>query len=165
MAGRRPKPTELKELLGNPGRRPLNRLEPKPEGRATCPRHLSKEARREWRRVAGGLERMGLLKAVDRAALAGYCVAWARHVEAEIKIAQYGMMVKTPNGHLQQSPFITVSNRAMDLMRQFAGEFGMTPSSRSRIVTEDAHRSEIENRAESYFDEQPDSGSGRSLLN
>jgi hypothetical protein len=31
MRGRRPKPTRLKLLTGNPGKHPLNRSEPKPE--------------------------------------------------------------------------------------------------------------------------------------
>ena len=36
--GRKPKPTVLKELEGNPGRRPLNKNEPKPNKKAPrCP--------------------------------------------------------------------------------------------------------------------------------
>ena len=31
MAGRKPKPTAIKELEGNPGKRKLNKKEPKPE--------------------------------------------------------------------------------------------------------------------------------------
>ena len=31
MAGRKPKPTAIKELEGNPGKRKLNNKEPKPD--------------------------------------------------------------------------------------------------------------------------------------
>jgi len=31
MAGRKPKPTALKIIEGNPGKRPLNKNEPKPD--------------------------------------------------------------------------------------------------------------------------------------
>ena len=32
MRGKKPKPTHLKLITGNPGKRPLNEAEPKPEG-------------------------------------------------------------------------------------------------------------------------------------
>ena len=41
MAGRKPKPTAIKELEGNPGKRKLNKKEPKPEkGMPVCPEWL-----------------------------------------------------------------------------------------------------------------------------
>jgi P27 family predicted phage terminase small subunit len=134
MAGRKPKPTALKELAGNPGKRALNRREPKPaSGLPPCPRHLTGEARKEWRRMGGELARMGVVTAVDRAALAAYCQAWARWVEAEGQVAKLGTIVKTANGNLIQNPYLAVANRAMEQMTRLAAEFGMTPSSRSRV--------------------------------
>ena len=48
--GRKPKPTALKELEGNPGKRPLNDREPKPEKKAPpCPKWLNDDAKKEWR--------------------------------------------------------------------------------------------------------------------
>ena len=50
--GRKPIPTALKRLAGNPGKRPLTAREPKTERKAPkCPRTLDAEARKEWRRV------------------------------------------------------------------------------------------------------------------
>ena len=44
--GRRPKPTALKKLEGNPGKRPLNELEPVPPvASLRCPNYLLPEAR------------------------------------------------------------------------------------------------------------------------
>ena len=41
MAGRKPKPTALKKLEGNPGKRKLNTKEPVPEkGMPDCPKWL-----------------------------------------------------------------------------------------------------------------------------
>ncbi len=38
MAGRKPKPTAVKKLEGNPGKRKLNKNEPVPaKGMSTCP--------------------------------------------------------------------------------------------------------------------------------
>jgi P27 family predicted phage terminase small subunit len=132
--GRRPKPTALKILQGNPSGRPLNHSEPKPTtGIPTCPRHLNKAARTEWHRISKELLACGLLTAVDRAALACYCVAWSRWVEAEGKIATTGFVIQSPAGYPIVNPYIGIANRAMDLMAKFATEFGLTPSSRSRL--------------------------------
>ena len=50
MAGRKPKPTAIKELEGNPGKRKLNNKEPKPDkGMPVCPEWLPPEAKAEWK--------------------------------------------------------------------------------------------------------------------
>ncbi|MBK8211602.1 MAG: phage terminase small subunit P27 family [Rhodospirillales bacterium] len=124
----------MRELRGNPGKRPLNRREPKPAGRApSCPRHLGKVARAEWRRVAPMLTAMRVLTEVDRAALAAYCVAWQRWVESEEQVAKLGTVVKTVNGNLIQNPYLAIADRAMIDMAEAGEEFRMTPSSRSGL--------------------------------
>ena len=58
--GRKPKPTAMKELEGNPGKHPLNTSEPKPNKKApACPKWLEPEAKKEWRRLAKQMEAMG----------------------------------------------------------------------------------------------------------
>ena len=70
--GRKPKPTALKKLEGNPGKRPLNELEPVPPTVALrCPNYLLPEARKEWKRLAPILMGMGLLTAADAVPLCG----------------------------------------------------------------------------------------------
>jgi P27 family predicted phage terminase small subunit len=134
MPGRKPKPTALKELAGNPGHRPLNRREPKPTGTPTCPSHLDADAKKEWRRISKELTSLGLLTSVDRAALAAYCSAWSRWVHADTQVQKFGAVIKSPkSGYPIQNPFVGVANTALDLMRKFLVEFGMTPASRSRI--------------------------------
>lgn len=143
--GRKPKPTHLKLVTGNPGKRKLNESEAKPAPHLpTAPPHLSKEARAEWDRLAEQLYRAGLLSGVDRAALAAYCQAWSRWVQAETAIARMaerdtltgGLMVKTSNGNAVQNPLVGTANKAMADVMRYAAEFGMTPSARSRISAE-----------------------------
>lgn len=75
--GRKPKPTAMKELEGNPGKHPLNTSEPKPNKKApACPKWLEPEAKKEWRRLAKQMEAIGILTEVDMAAFAGYCQAY-----------------------------------------------------------------------------------------
>lgn len=50
--GRKPKPTAMKVLEGNPGKRQLNSKEPKPVKKAPrCPNWLEDEAKKEWKRM------------------------------------------------------------------------------------------------------------------
>lgn len=135
MRGRKPKPTALKILDGNPGRRPLNDSEPVPaQGTPDCPEWLDAEAKAEWARIVPELEFMGLLSKVDRPALAAYCKAWSRWVHAEEQVAKYGEIVKSPEKNFpMKSPYLTIADQAMESMRKLMVEFGLTPSSRCRI--------------------------------
>jgi P27 family predicted phage terminase small subunit len=132
--GRPPTPTILKLLAGNPGKRKLNRAEPKPPSTLTpCPPALSADARREWRRVSTVLHGLGLLTAIDRAALAAYCQAWARWLEAERQLTTAGAILTSPNGYPMPSPYLKIARDAVQQMRAFLTEFGMTPASRARL--------------------------------
>lgn len=134
MRGRRPKPTELKKLAGNPGKRPLNRREPQLRaGLPRCPSHLSAEAKREWRRVTKELFDAGLLTSVDRAAIAAYCQAWSNWVEAVQALDGEDKVCVTDKGYSHANAWVSIANKALAEMRTWMVEFGMTPSSRSRI--------------------------------
>jgi len=132
--GRKPTPTALRVLRGNAGKRALPQGEPKPApARPECPPQLQGEARQEWERVADELEPLGLLAKVDRAALALYCDAWGRWVEATEALRQYGLVIKSPSGYPMQSPYLAIASKAADQMRLLLGEFGMSPASRTRV--------------------------------
>ncbi len=137
QSGRKPKPTALKVLEGNPGKRPLNTKEPKPKSNAPkCPTWLEVEAKKEWRRMSKQLELMGLLTEVDMAAFAGYCQAYARWKEAEEFISKHGTIVKTPSGYWQQVPQVSIASNYLKIMGKFCEQFGLTPSARSRLVAD-----------------------------
>ena len=135
--GRKPKPTAVKQLEGNPGKRELNTKEPKPQKKApACPKWLDDEAKKEWRRLSKQMEQMGILTEVDMTAFAGYCQAYARWKEAEEFISKHGAIVKTPSGYWQQVPQVAIAHKYLAIMKNFCQEFGLTPSSRSRIAAE-----------------------------
>jgi P27 family predicted phage terminase small subunit len=134
MRGRKPLPSNVVRLRGNPGKRRLNNAEPRPAPRVpTCPACLNGEARKEWKRLVAELADLGLLTRLDRGLLAAYCQAHALWVEAVCSIQRYGTMVKSPNGFAMQSPYVAVANKQVEIMVRIAAEFGMTPSSRTRI--------------------------------
>ena len=135
MRGRKPVPTALTILRGNPGKRPLNDREPAPQAKAPpCPRHLNKPARAEWKRMAKRLIKNRLLTEIDGTALALYCDAYARWVDAKAEVEASGYVVKTALGNPIQNPYLAIVNKAHEQVSKMLVEFGMTPSSRSRAV-------------------------------
>lgn len=140
--GRPRKPTALKLVMGNPGKRVLPKNEPKPPvSRPSAPEWLLGQARDEWTRVVGRLADVGLMTDLDVGALAAYCQAYGRWVQAEQALERFaardaqthGIIIKTSNGNAVQNPLVGAANVAMHLMHRFAVEFGMTPSARSRL--------------------------------
>lgn len=133
--GRKPTPSVIKELRGNPGKRPpLIENEARPESGADRPDWLTPAAKAHWTIVAKQLDNAGVLTKMDQTALAMYCESFARWQEAQKHCAEPGgMLVKTSNGFWVQSPWVQISNKAFEQVIKMLVEFGMTPSSRTRV--------------------------------
>jgi P27 family predicted phage terminase small subunit len=134
MRGAKPKATVLKLVTGNPGRRPLNQHEAKPQAVIPDPPDFLKDAAlAEWQRVTPLLAEVGLIAKLDRAVIAGYCQAWARWLRCERELETEGLIVKSPNGYPMQSAYLAAANKALEQVRQMAEQIGLSGSSRSRI--------------------------------
>lgn len=138
MAGRRPLPTAIKELNGNPGKRPLNKREPKPRKTRPKPPPLianNAAALQEWKRIVRLLWPTGVLTAAEADILTMYCVAYRQWVDAIDDLRTEGLIIKSPaTGYPMQNPLLAVANQAAKTMRALLVELGMTPAARSRIV-------------------------------
>ena len=160
MRGRRPKPTRIKVLTGNPGKRPLNEAEPRPEPSIPeCPAELGEVARREWHRMAAELGPLRVITNLDRAALAAYCGAYALWAEAMEAIQKFGAMIKSPSGFPVQSPYLAIANRQTEIMMRIASEFGFTPASRSRIAAPIGEDPSLFDLLDQSADGEPEEGS------
>lgn len=137
MAGGRPaKPTAIKKLQGNPGKRPLNKHEPKPAKPAAvprCPAWLPDDAKKIWREHAKKLWAAGVLTELDVSAAAALVEAEALYRLAVDMIRVEGSIQVTKSGYQQLSGWMTVRNNALKQAQALWREFGMTPSARSRI--------------------------------
>jgi P27 family predicted phage terminase small subunit len=137
-AGRKPKPTHLKLLAGKPGHRPLSEAEPEPElvnETTPPPAWMSGEGRAVWAAEFPKLVRNGMITEVDLPAFAKYCQAFGRYLNAESMVAKQGEVLIAPgSGFPIQNPYLAVSNKAAEQMHKAESEFGMTPSSRSRVA-------------------------------
>ncbi len=139
MRGRKRKPTRMKVLAGNPGRRPINEREPQPfllPSLPEPPKHLSREGRKEWIRVGRFLLRTRVLTEADLTALSAYATVYGRWMAAESEIKRKGILVPpTPGSKSKvQNPMLAVANKAFQQMSQLLSEFGLTPTSRTRII-------------------------------
>jgi P27 family predicted phage terminase small subunit len=124
----------------------LNDAEPTPDkGCPEMPRGLSRCARREWHNITGQLETLGVLAVTDGKALAMYCDAYADWEQANKQCHKEGMWYSEPvvgaTGMVvgfkhKQSPWFNVKVTAMKVMKSFLIEFGLTPSSRSKLRIE-----------------------------
>lgn len=134
MQGRKPKPTALKRLEGNPGKRALNHAEPRPKSAMPePPEHLSDEEKAKWKLIVQELHSLGLVTKIDVDALAMYCTIFVRWIKAEKMVREKGEIIKTAAGNIIQNPYLSIANRAIDQLNKLGAEFGMTPSSRSRV--------------------------------
>ena len=127
MRGRKPTPTALKIAKGNPGKRPLNKNEPKPKAsKGVAPSWLMDTAKTVWKRLAPGMLKDGRLTVESEDALACYCQNVARLAKIEREI-RGGKAIP------DRSDMATIKE-LQQLILKFAQEFGITPSARSRIV-------------------------------
>jgi len=114
-------PTAVLKLRGS-WRAELNPNEPKAD---VCippmPKYIKGEARKEWERVTPLLLKMGCIANVDLANLEAYCVVYSKAKD----IAKHPSMYK-----------ITDYDKIYRLQMKLAAEFGLSPSSRTRIKTE-----------------------------
>jgi P27 family predicted phage terminase small subunit len=134
-AGRKPKPTALKLIQGTYRSDRANPLEPRPRpGIPPCPKFLQGEAREAYRKTAKKLARIGLVTELDDMALSMLCQSWAEYLEATDQVRKTGMLVKSPNGFPVFNPYLVIANQAVKRVRALLAEFGMSPSSRSRIA-------------------------------
>ena len=135
MRGRKPKPSKLKLIAGNPGGRKLNKDEPIPSGYLfEPPEWMSKEQKVGWA-IAIEHAPHGLLKKLDGSALAIFIVAEDLHRQACIAVEKFGMITKSPiKGDPVQNPYLPIINKQAQIMIKTAAELGFTPSSRSRVT-------------------------------
>ena len=114
--GTKQKPSNLKLIQGDPGKRGVNENEPKPQGKIpSIPEWVAGYAREVWKRLAEGLYQMGILTYVDRDMFAMYCTLVSAFRDA------------VRSGDVKEQRLIAAQARIM------AAEFGLTPSARAML--------------------------------
>lgn len=142
MRGRKPKPTKIKLLEGNLGKRKLNDAEPEfaLSKKHKAPEDLSEKATKEWRRLYKILSDSGVLTDADIGLLDKLIEAFEKDLQIteEFKSfkGQRKLLIRTPQGGLVPNPLIRVQRDNTTLMLKLYTELGLTPSSRSRLTAD-----------------------------
>jgi P27 family predicted phage terminase small subunit len=129
MRGRKPLPDILRlgHRLGNPNA-------PKPPADVPdCPEWLDEGAREEWERITAELSPLGLITQLDLAALGIYCQEVSNYVKYTTQLAKSKTFLRSKGGVLYQNPLVGLRNRTIKNIHTFLAEFGLSPSSRTRI--------------------------------
>jgi len=134
MRGRKPVPTHLKVVRGNPGKRSLNKNEPMPTGDLIdAPSWMAETQKQGWDYAVENAPK-GLLKKLDKSVLAAWVVAEDLHRRAFEMVEKFGILTKAPNTGLPvQSPYLPVVNKQAQILLKAAEQLGFSPASRSRV--------------------------------
>lgn len=144
--GRPPKPTALKLVSGNPGKRALNKQEPDPDYLTdlTPPAWMSPAAQGVWLELAPAAAKAKLLTQVDVQAFAMGCVAVAQYRQALAQVGDAAVKSKmavddegrpvSVGEHI--NPWTLVQSMTFKQAMAVFDKFGMTPQARTRIAVQ-----------------------------
>jgi len=131
--GRKPKATAIKEAAGAFNRHPERRNPNEPKaikGRPDAPPLVVADdlALKKWNHLCEILDELGLLSKSDSDLMAIYSVTWSRWVRMEYAVAQEG-----ETSGMRSNPKLHEANKAADRLYKLGAEFGLNPSSRTRL--------------------------------
>jgi len=144
--GRKATPNKILALKGGRShthRAPRKEISPPPEI-PTCPKHLDKVAKKEWKRAVKLLAGVSVMTGLDRATLAAYCEAYSRWVNATIKVQEEGEIIYfgrefddagniTKQGFPKANPYVKIQKESLDQVIKIGKELAMSPSSRASL--------------------------------
>lgn len=146
MAGRPPKPTALKIVEGNRGKRAINKQEPDPDYLENLdpPEWMNgiPGVVAVWHELAQDLRDAKLLTKVDVTALSQLCVSIAQYRNAAIRTGDALVRAKTvldEEGNPTEvgehiNPWMLVQSMSFKQANVLMQQFGMTPAARTRVA-------------------------------
>lgn len=137
--GRKPLPTSIKLLRGNPGKRGIKsatELEQSIEkGIPAPPRFLDATERRRWYEIGRELDKLGVLAKTDTGAMALLVSSRVRWERCARKVREQGeVLTDETTGRLYRNPWAIAMEKAWQQYRAMCIECGVTPSSRARVA-------------------------------
>ena len=149
--GRKPTPSHLKMVTGTYRADRSAANEPRPRrDLPSAPAHMSDRGKEAWEYVVGILDRMGVLTEADALAVELLCEARSDWMSARDAIREHGgETYVTEAGLIKAHPAVAMRNDAARRMQSMLAEFGMSPSSRSKVSSE--HQGDKEDPAAEFF--------------
>ena len=143
MRGRKKLPTEIKLLKGTlrADREIKDAMKPtKIIDLPYPPEYLNEDAKKEWYVIIKEYQKLGMISNLDLGILGLYCNEISIYIEMTNKLRDKDrvMVFKNPDGTVKyaaQVPYQKIANDALAKALKIASEFGLTPSSRTKIDT------------------------------
>lgn len=138
MRGRKPTPSALRLLRGNPGKRPINVDEPQPGAlEAVCPALLADPvARLEWDRAIVPAIAIGQVTAADRALAIAHCELWATWQSQLAEAVKHPHVVAVgKHKYPTPNPARIMANKTLQLLAGVDEKLGFSPTSRAKVQT------------------------------
>jgi P27 family predicted phage terminase small subunit len=135
MRGDKAQPAELKilRMTAKKAQALVAKTTPTPGPLLDPPDWFNDDQRTAWEYAIANAPQ-GVLKNIDRSALAGYIVAEDIHRQATLALLQSRLLIVSPKQKIAlQNPYLPIVNRQFVLMLRAASELGFTPCSRARI--------------------------------
>ena len=150
------KPSALKLVEGNAGKRAINSREPEPDllNDLEPPKHLPEAVANVWRELAPKLRRAKVLTEMDTALLEMTCSALATYRLTVEKTAGGKVMQRNDEtGSVSLSPWTMLQSMAFKQSMAALQQWGATPAARSRVM--------IDPQSDLFANAQPATGTGR----
>lgn len=134
--GRPKKPTALKVIAGTDQSCRICTDETMPKAdKIPKPRGMSPKARKYWNQIEPMLKDCKVLTEVDNYALGILCTSIAEMFELQQQLDDDGYIAIGSKGQPIVNPLFRATRQKQDDVRKLLIEFGMTPSSRTRVGT------------------------------
>jgi len=141
--GRPRKPTKLKILEGNRGKRKLSMdTEPQPIIGQPAARELPARAKAIWDEVTPELDRLGLLSVIDGTSLEAACRGAAQSLWADAESEKLQALISSgageQNDYYRLGILNAISKKGWMQWGNFSARYGLDPASRSKLSVDPA---------------------------
>lgn len=134
-SGRIAKPTALKLIEGNRGKRKINKREPVATGLPAIPENMTTIGQVIWKRVVGSMPE-AVYTTADSFLLGAYCEAVSMWMEATDYFAKGGdRIVKGSSGQDVVSPWVKIQADSARQILQIGARLGLDPAARQALNT------------------------------
>lgn len=139
--GPKPQPTAVKQLRGNPGKRPLPENEPSPPiGELSPPFDLDEIGTQVWD-IMLRQSPPDMIRPYDALSLWQFADAWSDFFAADSIIREEGRIAISEKGGQYQHPAVGMKNKAAQRIKQLGSLFGWSPSDRVSLSIEESKES------------------------
>ncbi|MGJ3493564.1 phage terminase small subunit P27 family [Piscirickettsia salmonis] len=151
-SGRKRKPTRLKKITGNAGKRKLNEHEPELlEGRAICPSYLKGEKIKAFHFIVDCLESMQIKTAAFQFIIESFAFSYGEWRTMSALVDKHGATFETTTQAgetmYRSRPEVAQRNEAWKQVKASLSELGLTPTAISRL------NAQVSNTIESEIDQ------------